>query len=507
MINESIAQLQAQLAEVDDQYLAEQAKNPSGMTGLMAAIEMSKRNKMRSRAAAMTDAYASKDGTVLQETLGQFQAAQAPAPEMNGYADGGKVREFGALDWRDQFNQVPPWQVMFEDYAPPPPRKPMDYGPYEGLGSVGRADLARLNYDRKKNPQSPSPDYDMPAGPRLPPEVGEVGDPYSPYDTFSGLPILSRDRMPTQDPVESGVSDAISIANAAMPSGGGGGGSMIREAVREGNAASAPGTPNFESEYEKLLAGIKSDTPNPLKPPRELDEIDVKRVERLNRAMALGAMAKQFATQNDFYAGFGTGAADASAIMAGGRERLQAEQMDRAKVQSQYDIANSEMLARERLADKSAANNINLSRVEAIRDAGMQENEFANRRDLAQMEIASNERMAAIKNQYDNASRALDFEFRRKMAEMESADAAGLWDKKAQLERELADIQLRSKALDADADRELKRVSIASGSVTDLATALIGQGVAPQDAYLQAREAVFGVPEPQPLPTVKRLPK
>jgi len=122
------------------------------------------------------------------------------------------------------------------------------------------------------------------------------------------------------------------------------------------------------------------------------------------------------------------------------------------------------------------------------------------------MEIASNERMAAIKNQYDNASRALDFEFRRKMSEMESADAAGLWDKKAQLERELADIQMRSKALDADADRELKRISIASGSVTDLATALIGQGVAPQDAYLQAREAVFGVPEPQPLPTVKRLP-
>ena len=503
MINDNIAQLQAQLAEVDDQYLAEQAKNPSGMTGLMAAIEMSKRSKMRSRAAAVSDSYAHKDGTVIQDTLSEFQRAQIPPQQSTtvpqGYADGGRVREeYDALDWRRSFGGgEAPWIAAFKDYTKPPDIRSVDYGPYSGLGSVGRADLARLNYARRMDPQSPSPDYDMPAGPALPPEASPVMEAMSPYDIYSGLPIV-RGREGV-DLVESAASDAAKIASSIPRSGG-----STRSAVAKGNAASAAGTPNFESKYEELLAGIKGDTPQELKPPKELEPIDAKRVERLNRAMALGAMAKQFATQNDFVAGFGTGAADASAIMAAGRHQYQGEVQDQQKIQSQYDIANAEMMARERLADKSAANNINLSRVEAGRDVTMQERDFANRRDLTQMEIAGQERMAAVRAQYDNASKALEMEFRTTLAEMEMADANGMWDKKAALEERLAGIQLEARKLESQADRELKQTSIVSSSVTDIATALIGQGIDPSEAYLQAREAVFGVPS-QTLPTVQKV--
>lgn len=508
MINESIAQLQAQLAEVDDQYLAEQAKNPNGMTGLMAAIEMSKRSKMRDRAAAVSDSYARKDGTVVQDTLSKFQAAQAPAPEpmpAQGYADGGRVQEYGATNWWDQFNQEPPWKQLYEGYEKPAPRQ-SNSDAYSGLDSAGAKELALLNYDRRRNPQSPSPDYDMPAGPALPPSMSAAGAPYSPYDAYSSLPIISN-RAP-QDPVMSGVQDAVAIAGSARPGMGAsvGGGGVTRSAVRDGNAASAPGTPNFESEYEKLLAGIKGDAPEKLKPPKELGEIDTARVERLNRAMALGAMAKQFATNNNFVAGFGSGAADASAIMAAGRRQLQGEQMDRAKIQSTYDLTNSEIAARQRLADTSAANNINLARINSLQDVALSDRNMAHDREMQQLQISGQERIANIQASHANASKALEFEFRQKLAEMEMADANGMWDKKADLERELAGIQLRSRELDAEADRELKRASILSSSVTDMATSLIGQGLDPMDAYQQAHEAVFGPVGQQPLPKVKRVP-
>lgn len=534
MIDQNISAQQAEIAKLDDNYLAEQLKLPANeatVSQFLAAIEMSKRSQMRKRAGALIDTYKDK-GTVVDETLAQMQGAQAPAPmPQQGFAGGGTVLPFrwrnwetpttedypqgfdpeqgkftgivkyiGRLpqrvDWEGAFRSDPGFQ--YPDAAGPTFVSPAPSGPAE-YGSFGQAPagLAAAVGGPAFGPVQPayggpmeygSGNYAAPAN--MTPLLADEAK--SRFDRIMAM----RGPAPA-GPVEQGVADAANIMDAIRPPGGG---EVSLPSAPSGGSKSAP---DYMAKYEEMLGAIKTSTPTEIPKPRQLDEIDTKRADRLNRAMALGQMAKAIATSPNFIAGIGEGVGDATTTMAAARSKLQQEQMDRAKIQAQYDIANTELQARERLSDKQSANAINLARIEAVRDQAMADQSAANQQALARYEMQGRMAMAQYQTAAEAEMRRFDAEARRLEAEATRAAAYGMRGREEQFQLMRDELEQRATTARAQATSQMALLGKAIDGGIEMAKAANAEDAGP---YIhQMLRTLMGASGRGGLPTVKKV--
>ena len=466
----NILQEQSQISEMPDDYLAKQLELPSKESTInqfLAAIEMSKRSKMRNRASALID-VAKRDRTVVQDLANQAAPILKgqSAPPTQGYASGGLVQGTGNIPLaqrlemeRDARYRVgnPPAPVQagpesipfFDKLFPNNMMRQREYPEFAGTSMGDRFFPNNMsNLVDRLQAEREAKAIEAATGPVNGPEF----TPMIQGPTEQGLIAALGPKMPPNGNVTvpaqptaptTGAAAAGAPSTGARSSGGG---------ASKATSPSAPASPMFERikpDTEGILARIEKMKPT-------ITSTTDPRTERLNRAMMLGAMAKSMAENPNFVGGLAGGAAEATAIGTARRDQARQESMEQARLNAQFDLAGLSATQQDLLSSRDLNTRMNMT-----------EAELRNRKELSQMEMDQRARLAAAEmanaRSIAEQNRAFD------IGTLNRTQAYDMWKTQVTLgvQERLADARL------TEAEKRLE-ISVASAAM-DMATEALGK--------------------------------